>query len=181
MRPSAPPGFEDRGLRPLSDTQEVPDVVQAPIRTWYTSPFQMLPATPPRLPFVLKMTNISWEISQQDVRDFLKGYPLSNIFIPIDRTTGKTLNQVFVEFGQSFHPGERKLPSSLELRQGEKIKGRPVTLSASSMNEVFETHFPEAAPEDGVYLNREEINSILAICRNYKVEPTMTRMFLTTL
>lgn len=128
------------------------------------------------LPMIVKMTNISWEITKSDVQQFVKGIDVGNIHIPIDRHTGKTKNQIFIEIYSGhlelvLEPKDletKPIPASLELRNGDLVKGRSIMIVRSSWSEMMTSHFPNASPISGSYLTREEINSILNICRNYK-------------
>lgn len=117
---------------------------------------------------VIKIGNISWDLTSGDVLDFLGGSRIGkdHIHIPIDRSTGKTKADMFVE-----------LPSLVEAircvaKYNKRIlKGRSVTLSISSHEELFDAHFPSLLldPWGREPLTAEEIQSIVAICRDYKV------------
>lgn len=66
---------------------------------------------------VIRVTNISWEITQRDLATFFQGYPIDDdgIHIPIDRTSGKTKNEVYIEFCVPF--------ASMMSHDGEVAKG----------------------------------------------------------
>ena len=115
---------------------------------------------------IIKMTNFPWEITKDDIIEFFDEFTMqeSKIHIPIDRSTGKTKNEAFIEL-RDFADCERCIASF----NRKILKGRPVSVQSSSYTELFNTHFPLAAPEQNLFLTREEINSILAICKNYKV------------
>lgn len=84
--------------------------------------------------------------------------------IPIDRTTGKTRNETFIEL-KDFNEAER----CVAYYNRKILKGRLVSVQSSSYTELFNTHFPHAIPEQNIFLAKEEINSILAVCKNFKM------------
>jgi hypothetical protein len=116
---------------------------------------------------IIKMINIPWDISTKDVEEFFVGYRVDDVHIPIDKASGKTKNEVFIQL--DYVCTEKILPPTLELRQGEKIKGRRVQMSISDADEMFRAHFPHSCSDRGVYLMQDEVNSLLNVCRNYKV------------
>ena len=115
---------------------------------------------------ILKMTNIPWEISSSDVQIFFSKYtiPLDRIHIPIDRTTGKTKNEAYIEMG-SFHD----LIDALASKHRQIIKSREIFLNRSSSDELFRAHFPKMRLDLNEYITAEEISSIATICRYFKV------------
>jgi RNA recognition motif. (a.k.a. RRM, RBD, or RNP domain) len=123
-------------------------------------------ATP--IPFkpVLKMTNIPWEISSSDIQIFLMPFqiPLDCIHIPIDRITGKTRNEAFVEMSSY-----EDLIDTLARKHRQIIKSREIFLQRSSFEELFKAHFPKMRPDLYEYISAEEISSLATICRYFKV------------
>lgn len=119
----------------------------------------------PRKP-IIKIANFPWEVTKEDFAEFLMDFSIeeSKIHIPIDRSTGKTKNEAYVELREL--PDAERCIATLNRRF---LKGRPVSVQSSSFTELFNTHFPFAASEQNIFLTKEEINSILTICKNYKV------------
>ncbi|KAK9703755.1 hypothetical protein K7432_010568 [Basidiobolus ranarum] len=101
----------------------------------------------------------------------------------MDRSTGKTLSYAFIE--------THNIQDALEIIQSRNLKvlkGRIVSVSESSQEELMRAIFPSwkgsfvgsnvVAPQDAsrerntqpsMLLSRDEINSILMICKNYKL------------
>lgn len=115
---------------------------------------------------VIKITNFPWEITKDDICDFLADFQVeeTKVHIPIDRTTGKTKNEAFIELKELANA--EKCVATLNRKI---LKGRPVAVQSSSFTELFNTHFPFAVAEQNLFLTREEVNSILAVCKNYKM------------
>lgn len=124
----------------------------------------MLPLDFPDHMYVVKLTNIAWDTSEADVRRYLCKYEIAEhgIHIPIDRITGKTKNFALVELKEkpNLHEGGMKK---------DALKSRTVDIQESSYQEIFTTHFPKFDEKQNIFLTREEINSIVQICRNFKV------------
>ena len=96
----------------------------------------------------------------------------SKIHIPIDKSTGKTRNETFVELKEL--SDAEKCVATLNRKI---LKGRPVSVQSSSFSELFNTHFPFNVPEQNVFLTKDEVNSILTVCKNYKVNPRSKKYF----
>ena len=114
---------------------------------------------------LLKMTNIPWEVSSSDVRAFFHEYDveIAGIHIPIDRASGKTRNEIYVEFAEF-----RELVDALARAHRQLLKSREVFLARTSWMELLKAHFPRACKE--TLLTAEEETSLATICRYYKVE-----------
>src|ERR1700733_3889419 len=112
---------------------------------------------------VVKLTNIAWDLSSQDVVVFFSDHVSlhqDQIHIPIDSATGKTRNELWVEM--------RTMGIAVECvtQLNRKIlKTRAVTVALSSYEELCEAHYSG----DGLVLTREDVHAISTICRNYKV------------
>lgn len=122
---------------------------------------------------VIKIANISWDLSSADVIEFLGGVKIDkrHIHIPIDRGTGKTKADMFVEVSSLIDAIR-----CIAKYNKRVLKGRAITLSLSSHEELFDAHFPSLVidPWEGVPLTIEEAQSIIAICRDYKVLPSFS-------
>lgn len=118
-----------------------------------------------RIP-VIKITNFPWELTKDDVEAFLCDYNIQDcsIHIPIDKSTGKTRNETFVEMNEL--ADVEKCVATLNRKM---LKGRQVSVQSSSFTELFNTHFPFAVSEQNIFLTKEEINSLLVVCKNYKM------------
>ncbi|KAI9320871.1 hypothetical protein BX666DRAFT_2024480 [Dichotomocladium elegans] len=153
---------------------------------------------PPQYPCA-KLTNIPWDVSQNDIRNFFGNCRSPNlathaqsIHIMMDRTTGKTLSDAYVEFA-----GMADLRRAIETRHHKPLKGRIVTVSECSQEDLLRVVFPKwrgqfcgvsaIPPASEVvksmstaagggsssgcppFVTREEINSLLVVCKNYKL------------
>jgi RNA recognition motif-containing protein len=115
---------------------------------------------------VIKISNIAWDLTSSDVIECLECVHTTkrHVHIPIDRATGKTKADMFVE-----------LPSMVEAikcmaKYNKRIlKGRAVTVTLSSLEELIHAHFPEATPRSSEFIAQTEAISLVAICKNYKV------------
>ncbi|RUS20149.1 hypothetical protein BC937DRAFT_86271 [Endogone sp. FLAS-F59071] len=147
---------------------------------------------------VIKLSNIPWDVSQNDIRMFLSHLQLPSasmvsqpIHIMMDRTSGKTLCDAYVEVCQPVD-----LSKVIESRHMKPLKGRLVSVVQSTQEELMRTIFPrwrgdfigiDAVPPDSAtlsgagtifgggggttspFVGRDEINSLLVVCRNYKL------------
>ncbi|KAI9254843.1 hypothetical protein BY458DRAFT_579830 [Sporodiniella umbellata] len=146
-----------------------------------------------------KLKNIPWDASQNDIRHFFSHCRLPSsstyaqpIHILMDRTTGKTLSDAYVEFATV-----ADLWHAIETRQERSLKGRSITITECTQDELLSVVFPKwrgqfqnklAIPptQDVVktmstaagggshsgcppFITREEINSLLVVCKNYKL------------
>ncbi|KAG0051267.1 hypothetical protein BGZ83_003901 [Gryganskiella cystojenkinii] len=115
------------------------------------------PFTPPTIPrteaiqwAVIRVTNIPWDVSLQDMQGFLAGFPFppehllsQNVHILMDRATGKTFNSAFVELALENHHAGRVA----QARNLKVLKGRLVTVELSSQDELMRSIFPKWAGE----------------------------------
>lgn len=118
---------------------------------------------------VVKISNIAWEVSSGDVVGSFTLYPLDkiHIHIPIDRTTGKTKAEMYVELPSIFEA--TRFISKYNRRV---LRGRSIGVSLSSLEELYNAHFPKAIDQAGndEFLSEVEAISLVNICRNYKVQ-----------
>ncbi|KAF9976857.1 hypothetical protein BGZ73_007656 [Actinomortierella ambigua] len=95
---------------------------------------------------VVRVTNIPWDISLQDMMNFFTGFPIppehllpQNVHILMDRSTGKTFNSAFVELALT--PQQAGLVA--QSRNLKVLKGRLVTVELSSQDELLRSIFPK--------------------------------------
>ncbi len=116
---------------------------------------------------ILKVSNISWDISTADMVHLFGSYHVDDsdhVHIPIDRGTGKTLNDLFVEMQSPAH-----VKSAIENLNKTIVKSRALLLSDSSFEELFDAHFPDAQQDQTRLLDPDMVDQIIIICQNYKV------------
>ncbi|CAG8604092.1 707_t:CDS:10 [Ambispora gerdemannii] len=149
-------------------------------------------ATPFNWP-VVKINNIPWDVSAKDIKNFFSAFQLpdpskyaQSIHIIMDRNTGKTLSEAFVEFVTSADTDR-----AVDMRNMKPMKGRLISCTRSSQEELMKAVFPKwkgsfygcnavvtaEVREKGAnkpvstipFVTREEMNSLLVVCRNYKL------------
>ncbi|KAH8548507.1 hypothetical protein BGW37DRAFT_559910 [Umbelopsis sp. PMI_123] len=138
---------------------------------------------------VVKISNIPWDISVSQVMQFLRSirFPPPHmhshfVHIIIDRSTGKTVSNAFVEL-----LSDTEAQRAISTCHRKPLKGRLVHVSISNQDELLKSLFPcwtgnfvkgmaipakpqSIPPKTGqTFINRQEINSLLTICRNYKI------------
>lgn len=119
---------------------------------------------------VIKISNISWDLSSSDVIEFLADcvrVEKHHVHIPIDRSTGKTKAEMYVEV--PFPLDAIKCVSRYTRRV---LKGRSVTVGLCSMEEMYMSHFPLNHLTSDL-LTLADADAIISICRNYKVSRWM--------
>lgn len=115
----------------------------------------------------------------------------------MDRTTGKTLSDAYVEFATVFD-----MRRAIETKNQKPLKGRVVSVTECCQEELLKVVFPKwrghfqgisaIPPPNEVlrtmttaagggsssgcppFITREEINSLLVVCKNYKVSSYYT-------
>ncbi|KAF9290424.1 hypothetical protein BGZ68_007052 [Mortierella alpina] len=130
--------------------------------------FPILPNLPPAVPpttprtnaiqwAVVRVTNIPWDVSLQDMLAFFAGFPhppehllSQNVHILMDRSTGKTFNSAFVELALTPH----QAGMVAQARNLKVLKGRLVTVELSSQDELMRSLFPKWA---GQFQNGEPL------------------------
>lgn len=125
------------------------------------------------------MSNIPWDATYNDIVQWLKPHCAVEfgIHLLMDRTTepgatsvGKTLSDAYVEFKDT-----RSWTLLVHLRGASKtyLKGRQVIVRESSHEELFRRIFPNHSSDTDesrrMYLSRDEINTILLVCKHYKL------------
>ena len=134
-------------------------------------------------PFVVKISNISWDLSSSDVLAYLSGtdgrLQKNHIHIPIDRLTGKTKADMYVEIS-SITDGLRCIAK----HHKRLWRGRSISVTLASLEELDRAHFhpvPELLHEYQLFpyeiISETECTSLLNICRNYKVLHTFSILF----
>ncbi|KAG0337071.1 hypothetical protein BG004_007795 [Podila humilis] len=121
------------------------------------SAFTILPNLPPAIPpttprteairwAVVRVTNIPWDVSLQDMAAFFTGFPTppehllsQNVHILMDRATGKTFNSAFVELALT--PVQAGMVA--QSKNLKVLKGRVVTVELSSQDELLRSIFPK--------------------------------------
>ncbi|KAF9439033.1 hypothetical protein BGZ76_001009 [Entomortierella beljakovae] len=122
------------------------------------------PAVPPKTPrteaiqwAVVRVINIPWDLSLQDMHSFFSGFPYppehllsQNVHILMDRATGKTFNTAFIELALTPHQAGIVASS----RNLKILKGRLVTVELSSQDELLRAVFSKWT---GQFLHGEPI------------------------
>ncbi|PJF19776.1 hypothetical protein PSACC_00413 [Paramicrosporidium saccamoebae] len=116
---------------------------------------------------VIKISNISWDLTSGDVMDFLESVPVQKhyIHIPIDRSTGKTKADMFVELSSMVEAIKCMAKYNKRI-----LKGRAVTVSLSSLEELNSVHFPPVAV-GGDFLSQAEAVSLAHFSRKCAERP----------
>ncbi|KAG0263923.1 hypothetical protein BGZ95_003689 [Linnemannia exigua] len=122
-----------------------------------TLTFPILPDLPPAVPptrprteaiqwAVVRVTNIPWDVSLQDMLGFFAGFPYppdyllaQNVHILMDRTSGKTFNSAFVELALT----TPQAGMVAQARNQRVLKGRQVSVELSSQDELLRSVFPK--------------------------------------
>lgn len=118
---------------------------------------------PPKLfHAVLKISNISWDTSIADIQKLFNSQEVGadQIHIPIDRNTGKTLSDLFVELADVSEVFDAICSLNRRL-----LKGRALFLAPSSYDELYRVHFGPAPK----FISHGEGLRLVNICTNYKV------------
>lgn len=119
---------------------------------------------------IIKIGNIPWEISTRDVVELIDPFLWKSkltrdwVHIPIDRVTGKTLSDLFVEIPTIYE-------AQLICANLDKyiLKQRALNISMSSYEELMMALIKPEALGKKYYISNDEIESLLDICMNYKV------------
>ncbi|KAI9317484.1 hypothetical protein BX666DRAFT_2026764 [Dichotomocladium elegans] len=137
---------------------------------------------------VVKLSNIPWSISLADIRQMLFYVRMpdpndiaQNVHIVINKLTGKTLADAFVEVAS-----EGDAVKAVKNYHHPPVKGRKIYIAVSSQDRLLKELFPEwpgkfvngkailtenkdpDAPPPPL-IQRKEFESLLAICRNFKL------------
>lgn len=120
---------------------------------------------------VVKIGNIPWEVSSKDICQLIEPHlwrsvPFQDwVHIPIDRETGKTLGDVYVEVPTNFEA--QVLCQRLDK---QIMKQRALQLSMSSYDELTAVLISPENLRMQTFISKEEVSCLIEICRNYKVE-----------
>lgn len=120
---------------------------------------------------MIKIGNIPWEISTRDVVDLISQYLWKSrpnqdwVHIPIDRVTGKTLSDLFVEIPTFYEA--KIICFNLDKRI---MKQRALSVTMSSFDELLAVLIKPDILNTGFYITSDEVDKILDICINYKVQ-----------
>lgn len=119
---------------------------------------------------VIKIGNIPWEISSRDVKDLIEPFLWKNkalqdwVHIPINRQTGKTLSELFVE-----------IPTIIEAQiicsKLDKLilKQRALSVTMSSYEELMAALTKSETNFKNELISEADVESLKDICMNYKV------------
>ena len=120
---------------------------------------------------MIKIGNIPWDISTNDVVELVEPFLIKYkpnqdwVHIPMDKVTGKTLSDLFVEIPTIIEAQNICLNLDKHL-----FKQRALSVSLSNYNELFSILIKREAIYTHEYINSEEVSKILDICKNYKVK-----------
>lgn len=113
---------------------------------------------------VIKISNITWDLRKNDVRDYLSAICLVElhwIHIPIDIDSGKTKAEIYVEI-----PTSIQAYNCQEYLSNKILKGRLVIITVSSFEELLMAILPRDAMQS--FLTENDVLKIVNICTNYK-------------
>ncbi|KAI9140545.1 hypothetical protein BKA69DRAFT_1079518 [Paraphysoderma sedebokerense] len=167
--------------------------LSSPLSPMIIDPPDHLSLFGPREYAVIKISNIPWDLTIFDTENFFDriSLPISSqqrVHILMNRATGKTLPDAFVEI----RPEDIEEAIKMDRRY---LKGRLIGVSLSSQEELLSHIFPRwRGTWNGVnavlgtgtkattselssrrnhidlaFLSYEELNQIIAVCRNYKL------------
>lgn len=119
---------------------------------------------------IIKIGNIPWEISTRDVVELIEPFLWKGkasqdwVHIPIDRVTGKTLSDLFVEIPTTYEA--QIICSNLDK---SILKQRALNVSMSDYDELIAVLIKPEAALTKRFISADEVESLLDICLNYKV------------
>lgn len=122
---------------------------------------------------IIKIGNIPWEISTRDVVELIEPFLWKGrasqdwVHIPIDRVTGKTLSDLFVEIPTIYEA--QMICSNLDK---SILKQRALNVSMSDYDELIAILIKPEAALAKIFISADEVESLLYICLNYKVNQT---------
>lgn len=123
---------------------------------------------------VVKIGNIPWEVSTHEICQLIEPHLWRNrpspdwVHIPIDRATGKTLGEVYVEVPSAFE-------AEIICGRLDKhiMKQRALSVVMSSYEELMSVLITPEALNLHIYLTKEDVTGVVDVCRNYKVKSEM--------
>ena len=119
---------------------------------------------------IIKIGNIPWEISTRDVVELIEPFVWKSkpsqdwVHIPIDRVTGKTLSDLFVEIPTVYEA--QRICVHLDKYI---LKQRALNVSMSNYEELMYVLIKPEALIAGYYISEDEVGNLSDICMNYKV------------
>lgn len=120
---------------------------------------------------IIKIGNIPWDISTRDIVELIDPFLWKTratqdwVHIPIDRGTGKTLSELFVEIPTIFEA------QIICFRLDRYIfKQRALSVSLSDYEELMSVLIKPEALVSRDYFLPEEVDRLSDICANYKVK-----------
>lgn len=115
---------------------------------------------------VLKISNISWDTSIADIQNLLLPRQINSaqVHIPIDRTTGKTLSDLYIELADMADVLHVVFSLNRCL-----LKGRALFMTPCSYDELYRVHFQS----EPIFISAAEGLRLVSICRNFKVSVCM--------
>ena len=119
---------------------------------------------------IIKIGNIPWEISTRDVVELIEPFLWKGkasqdwVHIPIDRVTGKTLSDLFVEIPTIYEA--QMICSNLDKNI---LKQRALNVSMSDYEELLAVLIKPDAALSKRFISADEVESLIDICMNYKV------------
>lgn len=124
---------------------------------------------------IIKIGNIPWEISTIDIINLID--PSLNrhkpnqdwVHIPIDRSTGKTLNDLFVEI-----PTTHEAEHICQNLDKKIFKQRALCVSISSYDELLLALINPELIVKNTYISDQDVINLINICQNYKVRIIFT-------
>lgn len=127
---------------------------------------------------IIKIGNIPWEISTRDIVELIdpflwKSRPSQDwVHIPIDRGTGKTLSELFVEIPTIFE-------AQIICARLDKhiLKQRALSVSLSDYEELMSVLIKPEALISRNYFLPEEVDRLSDICANYKVKRDIFKIY----
>lgn len=120
---------------------------------------------------VIKIGNVPWDVSTRDICQLIEPHlwrsaPFQDwVHIPIDRDTGKTLGDVYVEV-----PTEFEAQLLCQRLDKHLMKQRALQVCMSTYDELTAVVISPEALKQQTFITKEDASSLLDICRNYKVK-----------
>jgi RNA recognition motif-containing protein len=94
------------------------------------------------MPVRLFVGNLPYEITEEELREFFSPVgPLAQVFIPVDRETGKRRGFAFVEFDERSQAEE-----AIRQLNSHQLKGRPVSVNEARPKDAAGPRTSSASP-----------------------------------
>jgi hypothetical protein len=176
--------------RDWTNSNDEPDPFDAESTESRPSPLKVLLESRPNVPdssdyAVIKICNIQWDTTHQEIREFfephciprhhLAPYYMEGIHMILNRETGRTLYECFIEIPEKDTALDILQDKS---RKRQALNGKLVRLEMSSQRELRMALFPRMTIErektgiqqGAVYLQRDEISFLLQQCRSMRYQ-----------